>query len=124
MILFFMVIAIIPLVSNAQDPPVPPIPIKIRGGWGIEAEIPNDGEVNAYNISWSIHIDGGIIILPSGRTANGIIPCLPPGGMSIRICVFGFGITSIRVSAWTQEGDSIHDFAIGYVFGPFVLVRQ
>lgn len=115
-----MVIAFIPIMGTAKDP----LQIEnIRGGWGVKAEIANDGDFDLYNVSWSIRIDGGIIFLPYGRLMNNTIPRIIPGATErVRTPVFGFGKTIITVSAWISGYDPIKSRAVGYVLGPFVLI--
>ncbi len=70
--------------------------IEIVGGIGVNVFINNVGEANATNVSWSISIDGKLIIL--GGETNGTIDI--PAGEEVTISsglVLGFGKAEITV---------------------------
>ena len=76
----------------------PPITITIKKGLGVTAVIKNTGATNLTNISWSIDLTGGIIVM--GKTKTGLIPSLAVGKeYKAKDFVIGFGRTSIVAAA-------------------------
>jgi len=75
-----------------------PILITLAGGLGIKATIKNNGTSPMVNISWSIELSGGVIIV--GKTKTGIIPSLGAGNeTTVKDIVFGIGKPTITVTA-------------------------
>jgi len=88
----------------------------ITGGFGIKAVIKNTGTAAATNVAWKIQLTGGIILI--GKTKTGTIATLAPGATTTvkDPLVFGFGKTTITVTADTAAKN-----ATGKVFLFFVL---
>lgn len=89
----------------------------VTSGFGsITAEIKNVGAGEATDVSWSISLDGGLVLL--GRQTTGtftkILPGFNPKAQSG--FVFGFGSVDIRVIA-----DEIEKTVSAFLLGPFVL---
>jgi len=72
----------------------------------VSAAIRNIGGVDATNVSWSVTLDGGIILL--GKETSGNILSLSAGGEKTisSDSIFGFGNTIITVTAECDEGSS------------------
>ena len=89
----------------------------ISAGFGsITAEIKNVGAADASNVSWSITLDGGLVLL--GRETTGIFPEIMSGfapEVKTRF-VFGFGAVNILVTA-----DEAEKTVTAWLFGPFFL---
>jgi len=94
----------------------------INGGIGINAIIRNKGEINLTNVTWSIELDGGLIIL--GKTGSGEIPLLlPDQTTTVEIpLVFGFGKTPITVNVDAEETNSTSRIVQGRVVAFFVSI--
>jgi hypothetical protein len=91
----------------------------IYGGFRVSADIINNGTATAYNVNWSIDLDGGLIF--AGEHTEGVIPELAPGAtVTIRqTTLYGIGNTVITVTA----GDATKQ-ATGFILGPLVLNVQ
>ena len=90
---------------------------KIYGGIGISAIVKNNGTADAYNISWSIDVEGYFVGM--GKYKSGTIPYIPAGD-EVKIknpLIFGFGPGVITVTV----GNTIK-VATCYLLGPLVLV--
>jgi hypothetical protein len=91
----------------------------ITGGFGITAVIKNTGGADASNVTWSISLDGGLVLRGRGTTGN--FSTISPGS-SLKAktgFVFGFGSVDILVTAGEVEKT-----ATARMFGPFVLKVQ
>jgi len=79
----------------------------------------NTGAGAATNVSWSISLEGGLVLL--GRQTTGMLNVIQPGfNPKIKTgFVFGIGSLSITVTADTAEKT-----VSGFIFGPIVLVKQ
>jgi len=89
----------------------------ISSGFGsITAEIKNVGAGEAMDVSWSISLDGGMVLL--GRQTTGTFMKILPGfNPKVQTgFVFGFGAVEIRVIA-----DEVEKTAAAFLLGPFVL---
>ena len=86
------------------------------GGFGIKATVANTGTADATDVSWTIDLEGGLVII--GRHSENTIPTLAAGEeTTIKSgLVLGFGRVDITVTA---NGASAT--ASGFVLGPFVL---
>jgi hypothetical protein len=65
--------------------------------------IRNNGVAEADNVQWTIHLDGGFILL--GKESSGIIETIPAGGhVDIESgLIFGFGPTRVIATAETPD---------------------
>ncbi len=92
-----------------------PIEIEIKGGFGVIANIKNNGVKDATNVIVRITLEGGFILI--GKNKTDTISSLAPGeSKPIRSQVFGFGKPTITVTAKCAEAT-----ATGFVFVFFVL---
>ncbi len=92
-----------------------PIEITIKGGFGVSAEIRNNGTSNLSNVDWMISLDGKLIFV--GKTKSGTIASLAAGETAmIKDFVIGLGKTGIAV-----EADGVSANATGTVLLFFVL---
>jgi hypothetical protein len=81
-----------------------PLPLTIElttNGLGINAMIKNTGTVDAKNLSWQIQLNGGIIL--KGKSTTGIVDIAAGDTVTITDSVFGFGKTTITVTAGDVE---------------------
>lgn len=97
----------VPIDNRREVSSLPSLAIEVEaitGGLGIYAVIRNQGLVNLTNISWKIDLDGGLVII--GKKTEGTISLIRPGNvLGIKVpFVFGFGKTSITVTANASEG--------------------
>ncbi len=78
----------------------------ISGGSGVSAVIRNNGAVNLTNISWSVHLNEGLIFF--GKKAEGTILRLRPDKTeTVKIpMVIGFGKTTITALVQSSEGSN------------------
>ncbi|UCF49865.1 MAG: Zn-dependent exopeptidase M28, partial [Thermoplasmatales archaeon] len=73
---------------------------QINGGlFTVDVLIRNLGEIEALNVSWSIKLEGGIILL--GRKTTGLISCIQPANEHLvkSIPIFGFGEVIVTAKA-------------------------
>ena len=97
--------------------PVPVIEIEsISGGFGVSAVVANVGTADAVDLQWSIDLEGGLILI--GKNKEGTIPILAAGNSETvkSGLVFGFGKTTIQVTA-----GGVTQTAEGTVLGPFLI---
>ncbi len=101
-----------PLIMNVTGPQINVV-IRPRG-IGAAATILNCGEETARNVSWTITLNGGIIIFggSNGDTIDTVLP-----GESIRVTSFFFGLFRSTITA-TADNDS--DALGGLLIGPYL----
>jgi PKD repeat protein len=82
----------------------------------INAEIRNNGTINATAINWSITVDGRFVLL--GKTKSGSNLSIPSGGSEIITDkpVFGFGKINITVLIEVPDGEPVTKTATGFLF--------
>jgi len=94
----------------------PPVNITIKGGLGVSATITNTGTTTLTNLSWTIALDGKMIIIGKTKTDN--IATLEVGeSISIKDFVVGFGKTNIVVSVESTEESATGTVLLFFVFG-------
>jgi len=92
---------------------------EILGGFRVSARIKNNGTSSAYDVNWSIELEGGFIII--GGSSEGVISELVPGETKTirQTTLYGIGRTTITVTV----GDATKQ-ANGFILGPLVLNVQ
>jgi len=95
--------------------PAPIIKVSISGGFGVKANVCNEGTEAAENVPWSVDLTGLVFV---GKHAEGTIDALNPGDCTTvgPGLVFGFGPTTITVNVGGTTAT-----ANGFVLGPLVL---
>ena len=88
----------------------------ISGGFGVSAEIANEGTADATNVQWSIDLEGGLVII--GSHADGTISTLAAGTSQTVKIGFVLGIGGVTITA---AADGASKTASGTVLGPFVI---
>jgi hypothetical protein len=92
------------------------IDVTIKGGLGISIILKNTGNENLTYISWSIALDGGLIII--GKSNNGILPQLKAGEeKTIKNVVFGFGKTTITMQVQDATKNATGIVLFFFTFG-------
>ncbi len=100
-----VVVSLISLQKHAAFTSTDSIEIEvISGGSSVSAVIRNNGDMNLTNISWSIQLDDGLILI--GKKAEGTISLLRPDKTeTVDIPrVIGFGKITITASVQSSEG--------------------
>jgi hypothetical protein len=94
----------------------------IKGPLGIRTEIQNTGDTDAYNVYWSIRVDGGIQGHVNERT-EGTVPILPTHTCSpIGVPMFiGFGKITFQIYVYALNAEPILTTKSAFLFGPFVI---
>jgi hypothetical protein len=110
--------------SNPIAVHIEPSPVfeigEITAGFGrVTAEVTNIGAGGASNVSWSIALKGGLILL--GRQMNGTITEIQPGFSTAIHTRFLFGIGRITI---TVTVDGAEKTVSALLLGPFVVIRQ
>jgi hypothetical protein len=92
------------------------IELSIKGGFGVSAVVRNNGTAHVTDLTWSIDVTGGIILL-SGSHTEGVIAELAVDETAIihSSHLWGIGPVTIIVHA----GDTIKQ-AAGFLLGPLV----
>ena len=95
--------------------PAPIIKVSISGGFGVKANVCNEGTEAAQNVPWSVDLTGMVFL---GKHAEGTIDTLNPGDCTTvgPGLVFGFGPTTITATVGGKTAT-----ASGFVLGPLVL---
>jgi hypothetical protein len=90
----------------------------INGGFRFSADIQNSGNVTAYDISWSIDLNGGLIFI--GDNSYGTIDVLDPGEETTvrQKSLFGIGH---NVEITVTAGGSSKKAIASWILGPLVL---
>jgi len=131
LIIFLLIASFVPTVSSNKDintkkliefqPPELEIEV-IKGGLGVTGIISNIGDVVATNVNWSIEITDGIIFL--GKSKQDIIDNIPRNrSETVKIpLVFGFGKTTITVTAKPLGGEEVEKSVKAKVIGISVII--
>jgi hypothetical protein len=88
----------------------------IKGGLGVKARITNNGTSDVTDVTWQIHVEGGILKMIN-KIVNGTITI--PVGKSVTVktgIIFGFGPISITAKVADEEKT-----ASGFLFLFFVI---
>ena len=90
--------------------------VRILGGFRVSADINNNGTATAYDVPWSIDLEGGLIL--AGEHTEGVIDELAPGATKTirQMTLYGIGMTTITVTV----GDTTKQ-ATAFILGPLVL---
>jgi hypothetical protein len=92
------------------------IEITVKGGLGVSAVIKNAGSSTMTNVQWKIKLTGGLIFF--GRQQNNVIGSLAPGGSTtVKDMVFGFGKTTIDVTAGSAQKTATGMVLLFFVLG-------
>jgi len=91
----------------------------INGGFRASAVIKNKGVASIYNISWSIDLSGGFIIV--GGHNDGVIDGLVAGETTTikQSTLYGIGWTTLTVRVGIESKQ-----ATAFILGPLVLGVQ
>lgn len=95
----------------------PALSVTITGGMGASAEITNNGTADATNVTWSIHVQGGLF-RRINTTISGTIAVLHPGSSTTVSTGLFFGLGKIHVTAQanavmsTAEGTQLFIFTM------------
>jgi hypothetical protein len=93
---------------------------EISSGFGsVTVQIKNTGAGDAINVTWSISLQGGLVLL--GRQTTGtILKILPGFNPPVKTgFLFGLGKTTITVTA-----DTVGKTGSAFLLGPFVIIQD
>lgn len=92
---------------------------EVTGGFGVTAKVRNSGAVSASNVTWSITLEGGVVLF--GRVTTGTLLLVQPGGsLQIRTgFLLGVGRITITVAAADAQKT-----VSGLLLGPFILIQN
>jgi len=105
--IFFTSLSAIGLVTTSSYTPDVSLQIEtITGGKGVHVIIRNNGNQNATNLTWSIQLTGGLVII--GKKADGTLGnILPDESLTVDLpFILGMGKTSITTTVVCNEGSS------------------
>ncbi len=92
----------------------------IAPGFGsITAAVKNNGSEEASNVSWSITLQGGLVLL--GKQTTGTILSLQPGDSSTIQTRFLFGIGRITIQV---TADGAEKTISAFLLGPVVIIKK
>lgn len=99
----------------------------ITGGFGIHCTLTNTGTAAATNVNWTITIDGGIILIPSGgKVTKSVASLAVDGSTAISTMVLGFGgilkPLNITVSAVASNASPVEKTVPAKIFLFFVKI--
>jgi hypothetical protein len=93
-----------------------PIAITIKGGLGVSATIKNTGTAALADVTWTIDLNGGVILL--GKTKTGTIATLGAGEeVTVKDFVFGFGKPTITVTTGNVQATATGTVLLFFVIG-------
>ena len=97
----------------------------ITGGFEVNAQILNIGDITAENVNWSIRVTGGLLKLIN-RENSDTFDSLSSGAMENGTLrpVIGFGPVSINVSADSALTTKVYKDVDGFVLFMYVVVRS
>ena len=96
--------------------------VDIKGPLGITAEVQNTGDVTAYNITWSIAVEGGILGKVSKITTGTQTPLFVHQTLTIRQpMVIGFGLIRIMITAQASNAVAVAVTKTAFLVGPLVV---
>jgi hypothetical protein len=94
----------------------------IRGPLGITAELYNTGDFDAYNISWSIAVNGGFFYQVNKRTTGSQHTLHAKESMAISLPpFFGVGVITIQINVFATNVGPVSASKSAYIIGPLVL---
>jgi hypothetical protein len=88
----------------------------ISGGFGISVTISNVGNAPAEDVSWSIDLEGGLILL--GAHSEGVEPIIAAGSTKTVSTGLVFGFGRITITATVED---LTKTATGFLLGPLAL---
>jgi outer membrane protein assembly factor BamB len=98
---------------------------RITGGIGVGTTLTNIGPNTLFNTEWNITVVGNGLFKKIKIEKTGVLPPLEPAGVAaVRIPVFGLGKITITVTANPPEVIPIQKTVTGFLFGPFILIRE
>jgi hypothetical protein len=89
------------VIKFAAEPVTPNLSFTVTGGLGIHAKITNDGTVNATNVPWQVHVEGGILHRMN-RTMNGTVNIAIGGTKTVGTGMF-FGLGAVQVTVMVGD---------------------
>lgn len=97
---------------------------ELKGGiFGITAEITNIGTANATNVTYSIELEGGTILI--GKKVSENIGTMVPGNTSamFNIPIIGFGKVNITASVEADKVEQVTKTGNGFVLIFFIFIN-
>ncbi len=93
------------VIKFAAEPVAPNLSFTVTGGLGIHVKITNNGTMNATNVPWQIHVEGGIFHLIS-HNVNGTVNVAVGETKTVGISMF-FGLGSIQVTIMVGDATKV-----------------
>jgi len=91
------------------------VEIKVKGGLGVSAVIKNVGTKNLTGLQWTITLSGGIIFF--GKQKSDTVDIVPGAEKTVKDFVFGFGKTTITMTAGNVEKTATGTVILFFVRG-------
>ena len=92
---------------------------EVTGGFGVTAKVRNIGAVDALNVTWSITLEGGVVLF--GRVTTGTLLLVQPGGSSQIRTGFLLGVGRITITVAASDAQKT---VSGLLLGPFILIQN
>lgn len=89
------------LIKFGPEPGAPTLSLMITGGLGIHVKITNNGTADATNVSWQVHVEGGILH-HINKTMQGMVDVAVGETKTVGTGMF-FGLGSIQVTASVDD---------------------
>ena len=93
------------VIKFAAEPVIPNLLFTVTGGLGIHVKITNNGTINATNVPWQIHVEGGILHRIN-RTVNGTVN-VAVGETKTVGCSMFFGLGGIQVTVMVGDATKV-----------------
>ena len=89
------------VIKFAPEPVMPKLSFTVVGGIGVHVKITNNGTVNATNVAWQVHVEGGIFH-GINQTVQGTVDVAVGGTKTVGTGMF-FGLGGIQVTAMVGD---------------------
>jgi hypothetical protein len=89
------------VIKFAPEPVTPKLSFTVAGGLGVHVKITNSGTVNATNVVWQVHVEGGILHRMN-QTVHGTVD-VPVGGTKTVGTGMFFGLGGIQVTVMVGD---------------------
>jgi hypothetical protein len=95
------------VIKFAPDPGMPDLSFTVTGGLGVHLKITNNGTANASNVTWQVHVQGGILHRMN-HTVQGTVDVAIGETKTVGTSMF-FGLGRIQVTAMVGDSSKVSE---------------